>query len=92
MKAWAGRTLIVRKLKGLEDIICENQSSLILPTIIQIRCMYVLAATIVSPRMDEHGWPFASVDPFPGTEVDSLYGADHIKDIYFKAQPDYKDR
>ncbi|KAL5526709.1 ECM4_3 [Sanghuangporus sanghuang] len=68
---WASRTLIVRKLKGLEDII---------------------STAIVSPRMDKDGWPFANIDPFPGAEKDPLIGADHIKDIYLKAQPDYKDR
>ncbi|KAL5522578.1 hypothetical protein ACEPAG_8595 [Sanghuangporus baumii] len=68
---WAHRTLIVRKLKGLEDIV---------------------SATITAPRMDEDGWPFANIDPFPGAEKDTLNNADHIKDIYLKANPDYKDR
>lgn len=69
--AWATRTLIVRQLKGLDDII---------PT------------TVVSPRMDEHGWPFANIDPFPGAEKDPLYGADHLKDVYLRVSPDYKGR
>lgn len=50
------------------------------------------AVTIVSPRMDEHGWPFANVDPFPGAEPDPLYGAEHIKDLYFRVQPNYEGR
>ncbi|KAI8972888.1 glutathione S-transferase [Trametes punicea] len=68
---WATRTLITRKLKGLEDFI---------------------GVTSVSPRMDEHGWPFASVDPFPGADEDPFYGAQHMKDLYLKVQPNYEGR
>ncbi|EPT05681.1 hypothetical protein FOMPIDRAFT_127425 [Fomitopsis schrenkii] len=68
---WATRTLIVRQLKGLEDII---------------------PVTVVSPRMDEHGWPFANIDPFPGADKDPLYGADHLKDVYLRVSPDYEGR
>ncbi|KAJ7929111.1 glutathione S-transferase [Mycena leptocephala] len=68
---WATRTLIVRKLKGLEDII---------------------PVTIVSPRMGNNGWPFAQVDAFPGAEVDPLFGAEHVKDLYLRANPDYDRR
>jgi len=70
---WAHRSLIVRKLKGLEDII---------------------SATIVSPRMGikDQGWPFASIDDYPGAEVDPLYNSEHIEDLYLKADPDYSAR
>ncbi|GLB42169.1 putative glutathione S-transferase [Lyophyllum shimeji] len=68
---WATRTLIVRKLKGLEDII---------------------PVTVVSPRMGTQGWPFANVDPFPGAGVDPLYKSEHVKDLYFKADPNYGGR
>jgi len=68
---WATRVLIVRKLKGLEDII---------------------PVTIVSPRMGNHGWPFAAVDAFPGAEVDPLFNAEHVKDLYLRANPDYERR
>ncbi|KAF5329963.1 hypothetical protein D9611_010448 [Ephemerocybe angulata] len=68
---WATRALIVRKLKGLEDII---------------------PVTTTSPRMGAEGWPFASVDPFPGAEDDPLYGSKHIKDLYLKADPEYSGR
>jgi len=68
---WATRTLIVRKLKGLEDII---------------------PVTVVSPRMGNNGWPFAQVDAFPGADVDPLFNAEHVKDLYFRANPDYDRR
>lgn len=68
---WATRTLITRKLKGLEDLI---------------------SVSVVSPHMGEHGWPFASVDPFEDADVDPLYGSQHIKDLYLKAEPEYAGR
>ncbi|KAJ7598949.1 glutathione S-transferase [Mycena floridula] len=68
---WATRTLIARKLKGLEGII---------------------PITIVSPRLGKDGWPFASVDTFPGADADPLYQSEHVKDLYFKADPDYEGR
>lgn len=42
--------------------------------------------------MDEHGWPFANVDPFPGGDVDPLYNSEHIKDLYLKVDPNYDGR
>jgi len=68
---WATRTLIVRRLKGLEDII---------------------SVTVVSPHMGTQGWPFASVDQFPGADVDPLYKSEHVKDLYLKADPNYGGR
>ena len=68
---WASRTLIVRKLKGLEDII---------------------TVSIVSPRMDSNGWPFARVDPFPGAEDDPIYNARYLKDVYLSVEPHYQGR
>ncbi|KAI9068078.1 Glutathionyl-hydroquinone reductase [Trametes sanguinea] len=68
---WATRTLIVRKIKGLEDFV---------------------GVTVVSPRMGEHGWPFASVDAFPGADEDPLHGAQHVKDLYLRVKPDYDGR
>ena len=40
--------------------------------------------------MGEHGWPFASVDSFPEATDDPLYKSEHIKDLYFKADPQYE--
>ncbi|KAF9010108.1 glutathione S-transferase [Cyathus striatus] len=68
---WATRTLIVRKLKGLDEII---------------------PVTVVSPRMGAQGWPFASVDAFPDSNEDPLYQAEHVKDLYLRADPDYNGR
>ncbi|KAF8069112.1 glutathione S-transferase [Lyophyllum atratum] len=68
---WATRTLISRKLKGLEDII---------------------SVTVVSPRMGTLGWPFANVDDYPGADVDPFYQSDHVKDLYFKVDPDFQGR
>lgn len=52
----------------------------------------IIPVTVVSPRMDEHGWPFANIDPFPGADKDPLYGADHLKDVYLRVSPDYEGR
>lgn len=68
---WATRTLISRKLKGLENII---------------------TVTVVSPRMGTLGWPFANIDDYPGADVDSLYQSEHVKDLYFKIDPDFQGR
>jgi putative glutathione S-transferase len=68
---WATRTLILRKLKGLEDII---------------------PFTVVSPHMGTDGWPFASVDQFPGADVDPLYQSQHVKDLYLRADPNFSGR
>ena len=48
--------------------------------------------SVVSPRMDPNGWPFANIDEFPGADVDPLYQSSHIKDLYFMANPDYNHR
>lgn len=48
--------------------------------------------TIVSPRMNEHGWPFASIDPFPGADVDPLFQSNYIKDLYLRVEPEFKGR
>ena len=50
------------------------------------------ATRVVSPRMGKLGWPFASVDPYPGADVDDFNHVEHIKDLYLKADPDYPGR
>ena len=42
--------------------------------------------------MGQNGWPFATADAFPGADADPLYGAQLVKDLYFKAKPDYDGR
>lgn len=39
-----------------------------------------------------NGWPFSSVDPFPGAEIDPLYNSEHVKDLYLRADPNYSAR
>ncbi|KAJ7778582.1 glutathione S-transferase [Mycena maculata] len=68
---WATRTVIVRKLKGLEDII---------------------SMTVVSPRMGSNGWAFGNIDEFPGAEADPLFNSSYIKELYFRADPNYASR
>ena len=48
--------------------------------------------TAVSPQPDELGWPFAQVSPYPGAEEDPLYRSEHIRDLYFRADPNFSGR
>ena len=54
--------------------------------------MLLAAVTVVSPLMGADGWPFASVDSYPGAEVDPLYASKHVRDLYFRADPNYQGR
>lgn len=65
---WAHRTLIMRKLKGLEDAI---------------------TLSIVDPYMGEEGWQFSNA---PGTIPDAIHGANYLREIYIKADPNYTGR
>ncbi|KAI0316226.1 glutathione S-transferase [Amylostereum chailletii] len=48
--------------------------------------------TVVSPHMGPQGWPFASVDSFPGADVDPLHASAHVKDLYLRADASYAGR
>ncbi|THH06022.1 hypothetical protein EW145_g4367 [Phellinidium pouzarii] len=49
----------------------------------------IISVLVVSPRMDSDGWPFANVDPFPGADIDTLYHASHLKELYHKVDPNF---
>jgi putative glutathione S-transferase len=70
---WATRTLITRKLKGLEDFI---------------------PVSTVSPHMGAQGWPFKNADPtWADADNDTLHPTfQHVKDLYFFADPNYGGR
>ncbi|KAF9269614.1 glutathione S-transferase Gst3 [Marasmius fiardii PR-910] len=52
----------------------------------------ILGVTVVSPRMDNSGWPFGSTDPFPGAEHDPFYDSKHVRDLYLRSDPEYSSR
>lgn len=60
---WASRTLIARKLKGLEAMI---------------------PVTVVNPTLSDEGWAFGG---YPGADADPLFGAQHLHEIYTRADP-----
>jgi putative glutathione S-transferase len=66
---WAHRTLILRKIKGLEDHI---------------------SVSVVHPDMLDEGWNLSKDDH--GATGDTLYGLQHMHQIYTKAQPDVTTR
>ena len=65
---WASRTLIARKLKGLEQMI---------------------EVTVVNPVISDQGWQFGG---YPGADVDPLFGARYIHEIYTRADPSFTGR
>lgn len=76
---WAHRVLLTRYLKGLTN---------------------ALPVTIVHWHLDENGWRFPTEDEVQlvpkgdlslGTR-DPLYGVDRLKDLYYKANPEYNGR
>ncbi|KAG1764062.1 hypothetical protein EV702DRAFT_1205173 [Suillus placidus] len=71
--AWATRTLITQKLKGLEDFI---------------------AVSVVSPHMGVQGWAFKNADPsWADADDDTEHpNFQHIKELYFLADPNYGER
>lgn len=69
---WAHRTLITRKLKGLEKLI---------------------DVSVVHWHMGPEGWRFKKAnEDVPGATEDPLYNSEFLKQLYFKAEPDYDGR
>ncbi|KAL8396777.1 hypothetical protein RB594_003747 [Gaeumannomyces avenae] len=74
---FAHRALIVRNLKGLQEFI---------------------PVTVVKPypKGNDNGWPGwrfpTSADEYPGADLDPLFGAIYLHDLYFKDDPQYKGR
>ncbi|KAL8769977.1 MAG: hypothetical protein Q9209_004224 [Squamulea sp. 1 TL-2023] len=94
---WAHRTLIVRKLKGLEDIIPFTSVHWEMlekgiPSIYYTRFDQV---SVDSGCLTFSGWRFATPDEkLPGENVtpDPIHGCTHLRDIYFKVDPGYEGR
>jgi putative glutathione S-transferase len=64
---WANRTMIYRKLKGLEEVISVN---------------------VVDYFLDSKtGWSLLNKDP--ASTLDTVNGAKYLKEVYFKADPNY---
>lgn len=62
---WAHRTLVARKLLGLEDTI---------------------SVSVVDPYRGEDGWQFTPEKE--GCTEDHIHGADYLREIYVKADPE----
>lgn len=91
--AWATRALIVRKLKGLEDFIGKSRAwAAGSATPMLTTSVLPAGVSVVSPKMGAKGWPFASADAYPGADLDPLYDAKHVSDLYLRAKPDYDGR
>ncbi|ANO35092.1 glutathione-dependent reductase [Vibrio breoganii] len=64
---WAHRTLMVRSLKGLQDIISVD---------------------VVAPFLPDTGWSFKTDEA--GATGDRVNQFDHLQEVYFKANKDFK--
>ena len=49
-----------------------------------------ISINIVHYRRDDKGWKFTTGSP--GATGDTLYGFEHLREVYFKAQKDYDGR
>ncbi|AAW46186.1 hypothetical protein CNBK1250 [Cryptococcus deneoformans B-3501A] len=82
---WAHRSLIVRRLKGLEDFI---DISIVHPHLHEGGWHFVTPEAAANPApVSQH-----SDDSFPGATQDHLFGFSHLSKIYYKANPDYNAR
>jgi len=53
-----------------------------------------IGVTVVSPFMGTKGWPFkkGAEHEFEGVEDEPFYGYSHLRELYFKVNPDYTGR
>jgi len=53
-----------------------------------------IGVTVVSPYMGGLGWPFlkAAEHEIDGTEADPFYDSAHVRDLYFRVNPEYTGR
>ncbi|KAG8892442.1 S-glutathionyl-(chloro)hydroquinone reductase [Tulasnella sp. 403] len=53
-----------------------------------------ISFTVVSPFMGSLGWPFkkAAEHELEDTHDDPLYGVSHVRELYFRANPEYAGR
>lgn len=53
-----------------------------------------VGVTVVSPFMGSLGWPFkkAAEHELEGTEDDPFHDSAHLRDLYFRADPNYAKR
>lgn len=65
---WASRTLIARRLKGVQDLI---------------------PVTVVNPVLTDQGWGFGG---YPGADDDPLFGAQHLHQLYSRADGGFTGR
>jgi len=52
----------------------------------------IIGLSIASPNGGASGWPFYTSYPYPGATDDPINNAAYVKDLYLKADPDYKGR
>ncbi|QRV91617.1 glutathione S-transferase [Ceratobasidium sp. AG-Ba] len=64
----------------------------VLITRVLLKLEDVIGLSVVSPRMGNLGWPFAAADEFPGADSDPIQNSNHMRDLYFKADPEYSGR
>jgi len=51
-----------------------------------------ISLSVVHPLMAENGWTFQNPDDTPGATPDSLFGSEHLHQVYARADPHYTGR
>jgi putative glutathione S-transferase len=93
----------VRELKGLQEYIGERSCC----SCLRSEDLTIVDVSTVHPHMLEGGWHFVkpenaskspappaehSFDTFPAATADKLHGSAYLRDLYFRAEPDYNAR